>query len=224
MQVKIEKSFQVAEPIEKVWSLLSDPARVVSSVPGAKLTEVVDQNNYKGSISIKVGPAVTDYKGDVKILNQDAAGHRIELEGKGQDVKGRGSASMKMTGELRVLPGGITEVVTTSEVSVVGILAQFGGRMIKDVSAKMFEEFTKSFQRQLQEMPPPEETVSEDRPPSNDSGSCEPQRLPNGPQPSRQAAGGADPQPIEALPLLFSAIRSAFVRLIRRLFARKPES
>src|SRR5215471_2408289 len=151
MQVKIEKKFEVKEPIEKVWGLLSDPAKVVASVPGAKITEKVDDRHYKGSISVKVGPAVTDYKGEVHILNMDPAAHQMEIEGKGQDVRGKGSASMKMTGGLIALPDGSTEVNTTSEVSVVGLLAQFGGRMINDVSNKIFEEFTRSFRAQLAE-------------------------------------------------------------------------
>src|SRR5216684_2093356 len=101
MQVKIEKKFEVNEPIEKVWALLSDPTKVVASVPGAKITEKVDDRIYKGSIGVKAGPAVTDYKGEVHILKMDPVAHRMEIEGKGQDIKGRGSASMKMTGELR---------------------------------------------------------------------------------------------------------------------------
>src|SRR5215470_16225056 len=136
MQVKIEKKFEVKEPVEKVWSLLSDPTKVVASVPGARIIERVDDRTYKGSISVKVGPTVTDYKGEVHILNMDSVGHRMEIEGKGQDVRGRGSASMKMTGELRPSPGG-TEVVTSSEVTIVGLLAQSGGRMINDVSNKI---------------------------------------------------------------------------------------
>src|SRR5215470_13258573 len=153
MQVKIEKRFEIKEPIEKVWALLSDPTKVVASVPGAKITEKVDDRTYKGSISVKVGPTVTDYKGEVHILNLDPAAHRMEIEGKGQDVRGKGSASMKMTGELTPTADGGTEVITTSEVSVVGLLAQFGGRMINDVSNKVFEEFTKSFRTQLAETP-----------------------------------------------------------------------
>src|SRR5215470_3760495 len=151
MQVKIEKRFEIKEPIEKVWALLSDPTTVVASVPGAKITEKVDDRTYKGSISVKVGPTVTDYKGEVHILNMDSVAHLMEIEGKGQDVRGKGSASMKMTGELKAAPGG-TEVMTTSEVSVVGLLAQFGGRMINDVSGKIFDEFTKSFRTQLAQL------------------------------------------------------------------------
>jgi uncharacterized protein len=151
MAMQIEKTFQVKEPIEKVWSLLSDPRRVAACVPGAKITEQVDEKTYKGTISVKVGPSATDYKGELEIVRLDAANHEIEILGKGQDVRGRGSASMKMTGKLRSLEDGGTEVKSISEVNVVGILAQMGSRMINEVSNVLFGEFTKNFQAHLQQ-------------------------------------------------------------------------
>ena len=165
MALQVAKSFQVNEPIEKVWGFLSDPAKVATCVPGAHLAERVDENTYKGTISVKVGPSVTDYKGEVQIVRIDAANHEIEMLGKGQDVRGRGSASMKMTGKLRTLDGGATEVASISEVNVVGILAQMGSRVISEVSNIMFEQFSKNFQALLQApAAPPEATNTEAKP------------------------------------------------------------
>ena len=149
MAPKNEKTFQLKEPVDKVWSFLSDPRKVASCVPGAQITEQLDEKSYKGAISVKVGPSVTDYKGDVQIVRLDAQNHEIEILGKGQDVKGRGSASMKMTGKLRSLQDGGTEVTSISEVNVVGILAQMGSRVISEVSNIMFGEFIKNFQARL---------------------------------------------------------------------------
>ena len=149
MAVKVEKTFQVAEPVEKVWAFLSDPRKVAQCVPGAQLTEQVDERNYKGAISVKVGPSVTDFRGSVEIVRLDPAAHEIEILGKGQDVRGKGSASMKMTGKLHAVENG-TEVNSVSELNVVGILAQMGGRVINEVSNIMFEQFTNCFRRQLQ--------------------------------------------------------------------------
>jgi len=147
--IKIEKTFQVNEPIEKVWAFLSDPKKVGVCVPGAQITEQVDERTYKGAIKVKVGPSVTDYKGEVQIMRKDDAAHEIEILGKGQDVRGKGSASMKMTGKLRAVDGG-TEVINISELNVVGILAQMGGRVITEVSNIMFEQFVNNFRKQLQ--------------------------------------------------------------------------
>jgi carbon monoxide dehydrogenase subunit G len=150
MAVKIEKSFQVKEPVDQVWAFLSDPKKVVTCVPGAQITEQVDDTHYKGSISVKVGPSVTDYKGEVEILRLDSQAHEIEILGKGTDVRGKGSASMKMTGTLRATAGGGSEVVSVSELNVVGILAQMGGRVIQEVSNIMFEQFMNNFRQKLE--------------------------------------------------------------------------
>lgn len=162
MALRIEKTVQISEPIEKVWAFLSDPRKVATCVPGAKITDQVDEKTYKGTISVKVGPAVSDYSGELQILRIDPDNHEIELLGKGQDVRGRGSASMKMTGKLRVVDGGITEMTSASEVNLVGIVAQMGARVITEVSNVMFGQFTKNLQAKLQqpegasELPSPE--------------------------------------------------------------------
>ena len=151
MATEITKTFQVKEPVEQVWSLLSDPRRVATCVPGAKITEQVDEKTYKGTIGVRVGPSATDYKGELEIVRLDAEKHEMEILGKGQDVKGRGSASMRMTSKLRSLEDGGTEVTSVAEVNVVGILAQMGSRVISEVSNIMFGQFTKNFQAQLQQ-------------------------------------------------------------------------
>jgi carbon monoxide dehydrogenase subunit G len=154
MALRNELTFQIAAPIEKVWALLSNPRQVATCVPGAQITEQVDEKTYRGSISVKVGPSVTDYRGEVQIVRLDAQNYEMEILGKGQDVRGKGSASMKMTGKLRTLPGGATEVASVSEVNVIGILAQMGSRVITEVSNIMFEQFTRNFQEKLQQEAP----------------------------------------------------------------------
>jgi len=149
MAVKIEKTFTVSEPIDKVWAFLSDPRKVGTCVPGAQITEQVNETTYKGAIKVKVGPSVTDYKGEVQIVRLDSAAREIEILGKGQDTKGKGSASMKMTGKLREVDGG-TEVSSVAELNIVGILAQMGSRVISQVNDIMFEQFVNNFRQQLQ--------------------------------------------------------------------------
>jgi len=142
--IRIEKTFQVQQPVGLVWGFLSDPPKVVTCVPGARITEQVDENNYKGSITVKVGPSVTDYNGEVQIVRSDPQNYEIEILGKGLDVRGRGSASMKMSGKLKALEEGRTEVTSVSELNVVGVLAQMGARVITEVG-----EFTKNLEKRL---------------------------------------------------------------------------
>jgi carbon monoxide dehydrogenase subunit G len=149
MAIKIEKSFQVPEPAEQVWKVISDPRSVASCVPGARITEAVDEKTYKGVIKIKLGATVTDYKGEAHIERLDDQAQEIVMIGKGQDVRGKGGATMKLTAKVRALPEGGTEIATISELNVIGILAQMGSRMIQEVANQIFEEFTKNLRRQL---------------------------------------------------------------------------
>jgi carbon monoxide dehydrogenase subunit G len=147
--IKVEKIFRVDEPVEKVWVFLSDPRKVAACMPGAQITEQVDDHTYKGAIKVKVGPSITDFKGELQVLRLDGQAHEIEILGKGQDVRGKGSAGMKMAGKLRAVDGG-TEVSSVAELNVVGILAQMGARVINQVNDIMFEQFVKNFRQQLQ--------------------------------------------------------------------------
>jgi len=198
MAIRIEKTFQVQEPLESVWKFLSDPKKVANCVPGAQITEAVDDRTYKGVIKVQVGPSVTDYKGQVHIERLDDENHEIEIVGKGQDVRGKGSASMKMAGKVRSLADGSTEVASVSEVNVVGLLAQLGARMINEVSNKMFEEFTKNFKARLQQERPQQSTPQ--MPPSTGLGATD------------------EPRPIKALSLVLSVLGESVVRFFRRLF------
>ena len=201
MAIKIEKTFQVQEPLERVWEFLRDPLKVAKCVPGAQITETVDDRTFKGLIKVQVGPSVTDYKGQVHIERLDERSHEIEMVGKGQDVRGKGSASMRMTGKVRSLAEGGSEVLTVSEVNVVGLLAQLGARMINEVSNKMFEQFTLNLQRQLEK-----ERLAE-------SGSA----------PSHPQESNAEAQPIKALPLVASAIGEGIARSVKQIFRGPKE-
>lgn len=171
MAIRIEKTFQVQQPVQLVWSFLSDPRKVVTCVPGANITEQVDENNYKGSISVKVGPSITDYKGEVQIVRSDPQNYEIEILGKGLDVRGRGSASMKMNGKLKALDDGRTEVTSVSELNVVGILAQMGSRVISEVSNIMFGEFTKNLESRLAESADTPQSANDAKPKALNAGS-----------------------------------------------------
>ena len=146
MKATIEKKIVVNQTIEKTWELLTDPTKVVSCVPGAQLTEVIDQDNYKGTVSMKFGPVSVKYNGQVTFVKRDAANHDMILQGKGMDDKGKGSADMLLT--VKLLPkDGQTEVQYSMEVSISGMLAQFGSRLISDVSSSVADQFSNNFKK-----------------------------------------------------------------------------
>lgn len=151
MRVRVTKTFEIKRPVAPVWGFLSDPRRVASCIPGAQITEALDERRYLGTVDVRVGPVLTSYKGELVIERLDSQNFEMELLGRGQDTKGKGGASMKMVGKLRPLPHGGTEVIGSSEITVTGLLAQFGSRAVEAVSEQMFGQFTQSLQQRLED-------------------------------------------------------------------------
>ena len=149
MQVTLKNSFSTDQPIEKVWEFLSDPYKVAPCLPGAEILEAVDAKTYRGVMKMKLGPFTSQFKGEVVIEHMDPAAHEIRMVGKGKDAKGTGSASMTITGKLNALPDGGTEMTSQSDLVISGKIAQFGSRMIEDVSKSMFNKFTAAFSATL---------------------------------------------------------------------------
>ena len=148
MKTTIEKTFEIDQPAEKVWKLLSNPEEVVVCVPGASLTEKIDDKNYKGKVSMKIGPVKANYDGEIQIQELDEANKRMVLQGKGLDAKGKGSADMVMNGQVKETEGG-SEVTYTMDISITGKLAQFGARLVHDVSDQLLKQFIQNFKNEL---------------------------------------------------------------------------
>ncbi len=150
MQVTLKNAFTIDQPIEKVWAFLTDPYQVAPCMPGAEILEQVDEKTYKGGVKMKLGPFTSQFKGEIVIEEMNAATHEIRMVGKGKDARGTGSATMTITGKLVALPDGGTEMQSTSDLVISGKIAQFGSRMIEDVSKSMFKKFTAAFSARIQ--------------------------------------------------------------------------
>ena len=151
MSIQIEETFQIAVPVETVWQFLLDPHRIVTSMPGAELEEVVDDRTFDGVVKIKLGAITTRYRGRVQLTEVDAEAHRVCMLAEGRETGG-GTAKGTLTSELRALPDGHTEVVTSAQVDLTGRVMQVGRGMIQGVSSQLFGQFV-SRTRQALEQP-----------------------------------------------------------------------
>ena len=145
MQVKLEKGFPVDAPGSNSWRILSDIRTVATCMPGAEITEQVDDSHYKGRVKAKIGPATMTFDGTIEVLGVDSDTRELRLTSKGQDTKGTSSAQMDLT--ARVLEGetGGSELKGEATVTVNGKLASLGGRMMTQVADQILNQFGKSF-------------------------------------------------------------------------------
>lgn len=150
MALEIVKTFEVNASPETVWSFLTDLPRVARCLPGAAIGDKLDEKTSSGTMTIKVGPVSSTYRGKVVFERLDAAARTAEIVASGQDVRGKGGADLKLTSSLKALPGGKTEVTAVSVVNVTGMLAQMGRGMIQDVSDEMFQIFSERMRAELE--------------------------------------------------------------------------
>ena len=150
MKVKLEKTFSVSAPSNDVWNFMTNVKKVSTCIPGAQYVEDLGDNKHSVLLVVKVGPIKSTYKGEVFIRSMDEEKHIIEIDGKGTDTKGKGGANMELIGSIIDKGDGTTEVVGDSTVTIQGMLAQFGSRMVEDVSNQLFLQFTKSLSSKLE--------------------------------------------------------------------------
>ena len=191
MEVKAEKNLKLNQDPDMIWKCMIDPSFMVKSVPGAELTEQLDERNFKGKISIKIGPVTAKFNGEAEFTKLEEADYELTMEGKGLDTSGKGGANMTMNIKLSTLEEGGTEMQSSMSLSITGRLAQFGARMIVAVNNKMFDQWATSFTELLNE-----QTSSKD---SEEKSTNQPD---NG--------NVAEPTPVKALPLAWAAIKGLF--------------
>jgi uncharacterized protein len=161
--MQIENSFAVKAAPDRVYEFLLDVNNVVSCVPGAELSEVVDPNTFKGKVKIKVGPVTVSYNGTARITARDAETRTATLEAEGRETTGSGTA--QATTIMAVASDGESSKVTlTTDFTVVGRVAQFGRGIMEDVSRHLVGQAAACIQSKL-EAPPPGAT-----PAAGDSG------------------------------------------------------
>ena len=153
MAIPIEKQFVVNAARRDVWAFLTDPSRVAGCLPGASITEQVDERTHAGTIAVKVGPVSARYKGTVRFERLDEEAGEAEIAAAGQDVRGKGGADLRMTSRVVARGPAETEVTVSSAVNITGILAQFGRGIVQDVSDQMFLRFTEAMRAALESAP-----------------------------------------------------------------------
>ena len=72
MKVRADKKFLVNADSDSVLTVLTNPEIIVVCVPGAQLTETIDEDHFIGKVKIKIGPVNDKFNGDVEFSKRDS--------------------------------------------------------------------------------------------------------------------------------------------------------
>ena len=123
--MEFDNSFEVPLPPAQAWPVLMDIRGIAPCMPGAQLTDVVDDKNYKGNISVRLGPVALTFAGVVTFEEIDNVNHTARVRAQGTDAKGRGSAQAKATFRLEPSATG-SKVLVHTDLTLSGAVAQYG--------------------------------------------------------------------------------------------------
>ena len=145
----ITTRFELGAPLATAWAYLLDVPKIAHCAPGASLTEVIDDKTYAGKIEVKLGPIAVSYKGRITIESADEATHTVHIKAEGAETRGRGGASARVTARLEENGPG-TSVVMDTDLSVSGVVAQFGRTgIMQEIAQRMAQRFASCVDQEL---------------------------------------------------------------------------
>ena len=140
--MQLQNSFDVPAPPADAWRILTDVERVAPCVPGAQLTEVVDDQNYAGKMQVKLGPVSLSFDGKAGFVERDDSAHTARLSASGREARNRGSANADVRFFLEDNGSGTTVRIVT-DLQLSGPIAQYGRSqgVIVSVAEEMIDRF-----------------------------------------------------------------------------------
>lgn len=124
-------------PQQLVWEALQDPNVLGAVMPGGKGFEQTGENQYSGTLEVKVGPVQGTFQGQIKLSNVVAPeSYHIEVDGKGA------TGFVKATGQMRLEPreASQTFMIYSGQAQVGGRIASVGQRLIDSAARSIIRQ------------------------------------------------------------------------------------
>jgi uncharacterized protein len=153
--MEFDNSFDVPLAPAEAWAVLLDVRRIAPCMPGAALTEIIDAQNFRGKIAVRLGPVALAFAGAVKLENIDEVNRSAQVKAQGTDDKGRGSANAMAT--FRIEPSGTgSRVLIHTDLMLSGAVAQYGRGvgMIQATASQIIGQFAANLRKHLEDQPP----------------------------------------------------------------------
>lgn len=192
--MKLDNSFEIALPPGDAWRVLLDIERIAPCMPGTELIEMVDENTYRGNVSVRLGPVALSFDGTARFEEVDELNRQARVSAQGDDSKGRGGASATVVFSLEPTAAG-SRVVVDTDLDLTGSIAQYGRGvgMIKSVAGQLIDQFSKNLEAEL----------------ARTATNGEQRKNPALQQPT------AETKPISLFALLWETLRQRFARLVK---------
>jgi hypothetical protein len=148
--MRFRNDFEVPLPPEQAWAVLLDIPRIAPCMPGASLTQQVDDRTYKGNVEVRLGPVALKFAGTAVFEEIDPVVRTARVKAAGTDAKGRGGANSLVSFAVTPSEAG-SHVIVDTDLSLSGAVAQYGrgAGMIQAIAAQLIGQFAGTLREQL---------------------------------------------------------------------------
>jgi len=148
--VRFEHKVIVDAPRAKVRAFLDDFSRAAYCVPGIQAVKDLGDDNFEGTIRVRIGPLGLNVGGTAHVERGSEEG-TWRVRGEGRDRRVGASMTANVEARLNDLDGGRTEVEVTADVNFAGRLAELGQPLIKRKADSFVGEFAENLRRAINE-------------------------------------------------------------------------
>ena len=135
-----------AQP-DELFAFVSDPEQVVTCLPGASV-EGRDGDDWRGAMSMKVGPIKASYRGTLRFLELDPDARRAVMRVRADEASGQGQAEARIVSEIEERDGAACIRMET-DLQIRGKVAQFGRGAMEQVAGRMLERFADNVEKAI---------------------------------------------------------------------------
>jgi carbon monoxide dehydrogenase subunit G len=147
--VKFSQRVVIPVAREPLWDFLMDVPKVARSLPGVEAVNRIDDDNYQGTLKVRVGPISLNLQGKIIVEERSRENWRAALRAEASDRMAAGAVKGKTTMQLKEIGPKETELVVETDVNILGKIGEFGQPIIRKKADQMLQEFVGNIKKQL---------------------------------------------------------------------------
>ncbi len=143
--MKVQGSYTLKAPIDKVWEFLMDPNSISKVLPGCKSLEETMPDTFEGTLEIGIAAVKGSYSGSVQLLDKEPpSSYRMIIDGNGKRgfVKGEAEVGLEAVDEETIL-------TYDADTQVGGLIANVGQRMLSGAAKMIIKQSLKKLDDEL---------------------------------------------------------------------------
>ena len=143
--MKVQGTYTLEAPVEKVWTFLMDPQAIARVIPGCETLQEVEPDKYRATMKIGIAAIKGTYNGSVQLFDKMPPTHyRMLVDGSGTPgfVKGEASVELAAQGQQTVL-------TYDADTQVGGLIANVGQRLISGAAKLIINQALKKLTEEL---------------------------------------------------------------------------